>query len=136
MTLMAIENQTSLISVLFAGSHDLLRESLANLMLIQTDMKLVGNVTTNRNVVEQAAILQPDVILIDLSIAEMESLTPIEKIHQAYPDMHIIAMSGFPRKELVDKMLEAGVQRYIKRGDSAQSIVKAIRDVCRMAKEE
>ena len=133
---MAIENQTSLISVLFAGSHDLLRESLANLMSIQADMNLIGTALTNHEVVDQAAVLQPDVILIDLSIAEMESLNPIEKIHQAYPQMHIIAMSGFPRKELVDKMLEAGVQRYIKRGDSAQSIVNAIRDVCQMAKEE
>lgn len=133
---MVTDNQLSLITVLFVGSHDLLRESLANLMSIQTDMELAGTVFTKHEVIEQAAHIELDVILIDLSISEMESLTPVQQIHHAYPHIHIIAMSGFPRKALVDNMMKAGVERFIKRGDSAQSIVNAIRDVCQIEKEE
>jgi len=136
MKLMVTDNQLSLITVLLVGTHDLLRDSLANLVSIQADMELAGTVFTNHEVIERAAFLQPDVILIDLSISDMENLGPIQKIHQANPHIHIIAMSGFPRKALVDNMMKAGVERFIKRGDSSQSIVNAIRDVCQKEKEE
>ena len=125
-----MSHQAKPINVLIIGNHDLLHESLSNLMSMQRDITLTGTVVSNRETIEQVAYLQPDVILIDLSIAEVESLRPIQQIHQAYPHIHIIAMSGFPRRELIDRMMQAGVKRYIKRGDSALSIVKAIRDVC------
>lgn len=131
-----LTNQQASINVLFVGSHDRLRASLANLMSIQADMKLIGTVFSPHEAVDQVTKLNPDVILMDLSIAEMENLSPIRKVHRAYPNTHIIAMSGFPRKELVDNMMNAGVKRYIKRGDSAHAIVNAIRDVCRIAKED
>ncbi len=133
---MKTQNKSSLITVIFVGSHDHFRESLADLISIQTDMELVDTVSTHREITDQVSARQPDVILIDLSISEMESLLPIQKIQQASPCTHIIAMSGFPRKELIDNMMQSGVKRYIKRGDSALSIVDAIRDVCQMAKEE
>ncbi len=118
------------IRVLIVGNHDFLRESLSNLMSIQPDMELVGTVLSNRDAIEQAVHLKPDVALIDLSISEMESLTPIQHFHQAFPDIPIIATSGFPRRNLVENMIDAGVKRYIKRGDTAVSIVNAIREVC------
>jgi DNA-binding NarL/FixJ family response regulator len=123
-------NQQHPIRVLIVGNHDLLRESLSNLMSIQPDMELVGTVLTNRDAIEQAVHLKPDVALIDLSISEMESLIPIQHFHQAFPHIPIIATSGFPRRNLVENMINAGVKRFIKRGDAAISIVSAIREVC------
>ena len=133
---MKTQSKSSQITVIFVGSHDHFRESLADLISIQTDMALVDTLSTHQEIAAQVAERHPDVILIDLSISEMESLTPIQQIQQSSPQTHIIAMSGFPRKELIDNMMQAGVKRYIKRGDSALSIVDAIRDVCQMAKEE
>ncbi len=123
-------NQPHTIRVLIVGNHDLLRESLSNLMSIQPDMELVGTVLTNRDAIEHAVHLKPDVALIDLSILEMESLVPIQHFHRAFPHIPIIATSGFPRKELIKNMIDAGVKRYIKRGETALSIVNAIREVC------
>ena len=123
-------NQQHSIRVLIVGNHDLLRESLSNLMSIQPDMELVGTVLTNREAMEHAVHLKPDVALIDLSISEMESLIPIQHFHQIFPHTPIIATSGFPRRELIENMINAGVKRYIKRGETALSIVNAIREVC------
>lgn len=85
-------------------------------------MELIGTVGS-----VQQLPLQPDVILIDLSITEMESLTTIRQIQQTHPHTPIVAMSGFPTNEAIEQMIDAGVKRFIKRGEPASTIVDAVR---------
>lgn len=124
-----LSNKQERITVLVIGTHDLFRRSFENLISIQSDMELFGTVVSSEEAMDKESNLPPSVILIDLSITEMESLTPIQNIHKKFPQIPIIATSGFPTHELVEKMMKSGVKKYIKRGDSAHSIVDAIREL-------
>ena len=118
-----------LITVLIIGTHDLFHKSLEYLMSMESDIDLVGSRVTVEDLTEKSLEMNPDVILIDLTIAETESLAPIKTIHTAFPNTSLIAMSGFPTNEQVDTLIQNGVTKFIKRGDSAQGIVSAIREV-------
>ena len=126
---MSTEDQPST-TVLIVGNHDLLNKTLRDLMSLCPDIEIANGILTAKDAVSEISNIKPDLILIDLMIADMESLTPVKQIHQAHPNIPIITMSGFPTDHFVTRISRYGVKRNIKRGESAELIVKAIREVC------
>ncbi|MCH7734928.1 MAG: response regulator transcription factor, partial [Chloroflexi bacterium] len=81
---------TEKIHVLLADDHAVLRAGLKALLDLEPDMEVVGEAANGREAVEQAQKLRPDVIVMDISMPEMDGLTAAKAIHEMEIPSHIV----------------------------------------------
>jgi two-component system, NarL family, response regulator LiaR len=115
------------IRVLIVDDHDMLREGLTTFLRAFRDLQLVGEATTGIEAIRQCQLLQPEVVLMDLLMPEMDGITAIQKIHADYPAIKIIALSSSGEEELVKSALRAGAISYLLKNVSAERLFEAIR---------
>lgn len=115
------------IRVMLVDDHGMVRRGLAAFLSIQPDLTLVGEAANGREAITECERTQPDIILMDLVMPEMDGATAIQKIKERWPDIQIIALTSFPEKNLVQQALQAGAISYILKNVSAEDLAKAIR---------
>lgn len=119
------------IRVLIADDHAVVRQGLAALIGTEPGMTLVGEARDGIEAVEQARVLQPDLILMDLIMPRKDGLTAIREIREANSASRILVLTSFAEENQVLLALKAGAQGYLLKEASAQELLQAIRDVYR-----
>jgi NarL family two-component system response regulator LiaR len=115
------------IRVMLVDDHGMVRRGLAAFLSIQPDLSLVGEAANGQEAIEECQRIQPDVILMDLVMPEMDGATAIQIIKERWPNIQIIALTSFPEKDLVHRALQAGAISYLLKNVSAHELAKAIR---------
>ncbi|MGB9799009.1 MAG: response regulator [Thermanaerothrix sp.] len=115
------------IRVLIVDDHDMLREGLISFLKAYPEFELVGEASSGKEAIELCLHLEPDVVLMDLLMPEMDGITAIRHIHRAQPKIRLIALSSFGEEELIKGALEAGATSYLLKNVSAQELADAIR---------
>ena len=90
---------------------------------------VVGEAADGNEGIRQAAALQPDVVLLDLSMPECDGLEAIPRIAERSPGAQIVALSGFTADRMAAPVTAAGAQAYLEKGVELSEIVATIRDV-------
>ena len=121
--------QAETIRVLIADDHAVVREGLAAILALQSDMQLVGEATDGVQVVALAQTLQPDVILTDLVMPRQDGLAAIREIKAANPDARILVLTSFADDERVFPAIKAGALGYLLKDIPREQLLQAIRDV-------
>ena len=121
--------QAETIRVLIADDHAVVREGLAAILALQSDMELVGEATDGVQVVALAQALQPDVILTDLVMPRQDGLAAIREIKAANPDARILVLTSFADDERVFPAIKAGALGYLLKDIPREQLLQAIRDV-------
>ena len=121
--------QAETIRVLIADDHAVVREGLAAILALQSDMQLVGEATDGVQVVVLAQALQPDVILTDLVMPRQDGLAAIREIKAANPDARILVLTSFADDERVFPAIKAGALGYLLKDIPREQLLQAIRDV-------
>ncbi len=119
------------IRVLVADDHIIVREGLESLLDAFPDLELVGEAENGRVAIELAQALQPDVILMDLIMPEMNGIEAIKKIKQQNKQVQVLALTSFSNKTLVKDALEAGAIGYLLKNVPAVELAQAIRNAHR-----
>jgi len=117
------------IKILLAESHSILRAGLQSLIERQTDMKVVGQTENGRVAVDLAAELRPDVIVMDVTMPDMDGIEATRLIKAAHPAVSIIALSAFDKPGFVLGMVKAGASGYLLKDNIFKDLVRAIRAV-------
>ncbi len=120
-----------LIRVLVADDHFVVRQGLAALLAPRNGMEVVGEATNGREAVELAQTLQPDVILMDLTMPEMDGAEAIAHIKEQNPAARILVLTSFGEKEKVAASIRAGALGYLLKDSSPDDLFDAIRSVYR-----
>jgi two-component system, NarL family, response regulator LiaR len=115
------------IRVLIVDDHDMLREGLAAFLNGFPDLAMVGEASSGVEGIRLCKELQPQVVLMDLVMPEMDGVTAIKAIHEAQPEVKIIALSSFSEDKLVRSALLAGATSYLLKNVSAERLADAIR---------
>jgi len=115
------------IRVMVVDDHDMVRRGLATFLKVQADLELVGEAGGGEEAVRLCEQLQPDVILMDLVMPEVNGPTAIRAIRERWPQIQVIALTSFGEKELVQEALQAGAISYLLKNVSADDLAKAIR---------
>lgn len=115
------------IRVLIVDDHDMLREGLAAFLNGFPDLVMVGEASSGVEGIRLCQVLQPDVVLMDLVMPEMDGVTAIKTIHATLPNTKIIALSSFSEDKLVRSALQAGATSYLLKNVSADRLAEAIR---------
>jgi NarL family two-component system response regulator LiaR len=115
------------IRVILVDDHTMVRRGLATFLKVFDDLELVGEAATGEEAIQLCARLKPDVVLMDLSMPDMDGVTATRLIRQRFPTVQVLALTSFPEKELVQNALQAGVIGYLLKDVTANELAQAIR---------
>jgi len=116
------------IQVLLVDDHNVVRSGLATFLRAYEDLELVGEARNGLEALHLCRAKQPDVILMDLMMPEMDGIAATRAILADYPEIKIIAMTSFEEEELVQGVLSAGAMSYLLKNVTADELARAIRD--------
>jgi DNA-binding NarL/FixJ family response regulator len=117
------------IRILIADDHGVVAEGLKHLVEAESDMQVVALVEDGREAVQQSRDLQPDVVLMDLSMPELNGADATRAILQRDPKCRVIVLSMYSQREYVRRALKAGAAGYVVKRSAAKEVVEAIRAV-------
>jgi DNA-binding NarL/FixJ family response regulator len=117
------------IRILIADDHGIVAEGLKHLIEAQPDMEVVALVGDGREAVQQAREVQPDVVLMDLSMPELNGADATRAILERDPRCRVIVLSMYSQREYVRRALKAGAAGYVVKRSAAKEVVEAIRAV-------
>ena len=115
------------IRVMIVDDHTMVRRGLATFLKAYDDLELVGEAENGQFAIKLCNRIQPDVILMDMVMPDMNGAVATRKIREKFPKIQVIALTSFKEEELVKNALEAGAIGYLLKDVSADDLVKAIR---------
>jgi len=122
-------NAISTIRIVLADDHDILRQGLSLLLSIQRDMQIVGEARTGPEAVAAAEQLQPDVVVMDISMPEMDGLAACSLIRQKLPDVQVLMLTMYESEEYFLQALRMGAAGYIVKKAAPRELQAAVRTV-------
>src|SRR5215472_14289688 len=115
--------------VLLAEDHQMVREGLRALVNSQPDMKVIGEAGDGAAAVEQARELDPDVLVMDVSMPRMSGLEATEKVKKAAPKVKVLAVTRHTDTGFLRQLFKAGVDGYVVKQSASSELIRAIRTV-------
>ena len=122
---------TPSISVLVADDHVVVRQGIRALLATEPDIDVVGEAENGREAVAKVDRLQPDVILMDLVMPEMDGIEAIHHITARQPGARILVLTSFAADDKVFPAIKAGALGYLLKDSEPEELVGAIRQVYR-----
>jgi DNA-binding NarL/FixJ family response regulator len=116
-----------MIRILLADDHAVMRQGLAASLSQEPDIVIVGEAVDGKMAVERAKSLQPDVILMDISMPHLGGIEATREIHLQLPNVRVIALSMFEEDDFAHAMLEAGAVAYLSKSCSMEALTSTIR---------
>src|SRR5947209_2196924 len=120
---------TSTIRVLLADDHDILRQGLKLLLGLQPEMQVVGEARTGREAVELARVLAPDVVVLDISMADMDGLEACQQIRSQQPATQILMLTMHESEEYFLQALRMGAAGYLVKKAAPTELHMALRAI-------
>jgi DNA-binding NarL/FixJ family response regulator len=117
------------IRILIADDHGVVAEGLKHLIEAQPDMQVIATVGDGREAVRIARESQPDVVLMDLSMPELNGADATRAIVERDAKCRVIVLSMYAEREYVRRALKAGASGYVVKRSAAKEVVDAIRAV-------
>lgn len=116
-----------LIRVLIADDHAVVREGIRSVLGRDSGFEIVGEAVDGRRAVTLSRKLEPDVIVLDLSMPELSGFEAAEQIRRAAPKTRILVLSIHDREEYVTRSAEAGAHGYLRKDSSPVELRDAVR---------
>ena len=122
---------TSPFRILLADDHAVLRSGLRMLLSAEADMEVVGEAGDGRQGIEQARALQPDVILLDLTMPDLDGLAALPQLKEAVPQARVLILTMHEDEAYLRQALEAGAAGYVLKKAVDTELHSAVRAVIR-----
>ncbi len=115
------------IRILIVDDHNVVRSGLGAFLQVFDDFELVGEASNGREAVDKCTTLQPDVVLMDLVMPEMDGAQATKQIRERFPHIQVIVLTSFKEDDLVESAIEAGAIGYLLKNATADELADAIR---------
>lgn len=115
--------------VLIAENHTIVRDGLSSILSSEPDLEIVGEIEDGIQAVKSAAKLQPDLILMDLSMPRMNGLEATQEIRKTDPDIKILILTVHKDDEHILASLKAGANGYVLKEARRSELLSAMRYV-------
>ncbi len=117
--------------ILIADDHELVRKGLRTVLENQPGWTVCGEAVNGRQAVELATQLEPDVIVLDVSMPELNGLEATRQIRKSLPKAEVLILTMHESDQLVSEVLAAGAHGYILKADTSRLLVSAIESLSR-----
>lgn len=114
--------------VMIVDDHPLIRQGLGVFLKTQKDIVLVGEAASGEEAVRLCTSLQPDLVLMDIMMPNMDGITATQAILKVCPKTQIIALTSYYDQKLVKAAFEAGATGYLLKDISGKELIEAIRE--------
>jgi DNA-binding NarL/FixJ family response regulator len=118
------------VRILIADDHELVRRGVRTVLEGQAGWVVCGEASTGREAVAKALDLRPDIVILDISMPELNGLEATRQIRRAVP-AKVLILSVHESEQLVTEVLNAGAHGYVLKADAGRTLVEAIRTVVR-----
>jgi NarL family two-component system response regulator LiaR len=115
------------IRVLIVDDHTMVRRGLTTFLKVYDDLELAGEASSGQAAIQLCAQLQPDVVLMDMVMPDMDGATATRLIRKQYESIQVLALTSFKEETLVQGALQAGAIGYLLKDVSADELAQAIR---------
>ncbi|HYJ46062.1 MAG TPA: response regulator transcription factor [Pyrinomonadaceae bacterium] len=119
----------SKLRILLADDHTLIREGLKALINAQPDMEVIGEAGDGLAAYKVAKELQPDLVVMDVSMPEMNGSKSTERIKQEFPGVKVLALTVHEDKGYLRQLIQAGASGYVLKRAAAEDLIHAIRAI-------
>ncbi|HXY55571.1 MAG TPA: response regulator transcription factor [Nitrospirota bacterium] len=117
------------IKVLLADDHIMMRGGLRMVLEQNTELSVVGEAENGRETVRLAKKLEPDVIIMDIAMSDMNGIEATRRIRADHPNIKVIALSMHSDRHFVSEMLKAGAAAYLVKQCALEELIVAIKAV-------
>ena len=115
------------IRVLVVDDHPMVRRGLATFLKVFSDLEMAGEAADGKAAIQLCVDLQPDVVLMDMAMPDMDGATATRRIRSQSDTIQVIALTSFKEEILVQSALQAGAIGYLLKDVSADELAQAIR---------
>lgn len=121
--------QSNTLRLILADDHELMREGLKLLINRQPDMEVVGEADNGESAVALAQELQPDVVLMDVSMPELNGYKATMRLKRVCPEINVLALTRHTDEGYLHQLFEAGASGYVLKKSASAMLIEAIRAV-------
>lgn len=118
-----------MIRVLLADDHELMRKGLRELLSDHTFYEVCGEAANGREAVELVRRLDPDVVVMDITMPELNGLEATRQIRKHFPRTEVLVYTLHESEKLVRDVFAAGARGYILKSDAARNLITALEAV-------
>jgi DNA-binding NarL/FixJ family response regulator len=116
-----------MIRVAIVDDHDVVRSGLEQLLAAESDIEVVGTASNGREALTVIAESTPDVVLMDLSMPEVDGIEATRQVSAEHPSVHVVVLTSFADKRRILDALEAGAVGYLLKDAEPESVASAVR---------
>ena len=120
-----------MISVLVAEDHTVMRGGLVELLSVADDLEVVGTAVDGEEAIELAEELRPDVVLMDISMPDVDGIRATGSILEARSETRVVMLTAFSDRDRVVAALDAGAIGYLLKDSEPQEVLEAVRAAAR-----
>jgi len=117
------------LKILLADDHPIVREGLKTLILTQPDMEVIGEASDGQEACQQASLLQPDLVIMDISMPGLSGTQATERLCRECPDTKVLVLTIHEDKGYIRQLLAAGAAGYVLKRAAGEELIHAIRVV-------
>lgn len=117
------------IRVLIADDHEIVADGIKAIISKDEKIEVLGMVNNGRDVITTALAVQPDIIIMDVSMPELNGVDATREILKQLPDIRVIALSMYRESQFINGMIDAGARAYILKASAPKELISAIKMV-------
>ena len=115
--------------ILIADDHEVVREGMRALIEHEPGWQVCGTATNGQEAVEAAKKLKPDVVVLDMTMPELDGLEALRGIKHTLPNTEVVIFSAYHSEEVIEQLFDAGAKSYIQKSDGSRHLVAAIKSL-------
>ena len=119
----------SKIEVLLVDDHAIMRDGISALINLQDDIEIVGEASEGKEAIEKARELVPDVVIMDISMPEMDGLEATRRIKRRNPSVKVLVLTQHDNREYILSTIKSGSDGYLPKRALGSELVAAIRAI-------
>ena len=115
--------------ILIADDHEVVREGMRAMIEHEPGWEVCGIAINGREAVETAMKLKPEVVVLDMTMPELDGLEALRQIKRALPATEVLVFSAHHSEDVIEQLFDAGAKSYIQKSDAGRHLVAAIKSL-------
>src|SRR6185312_4938878 len=117
---------STIIKIAIADDHKIFRDGIKMALNPREDLKMIWEAEDGKDLMHKMAIKQPDLLLMDIRMPQIDGINAIEMLRKEYDDLKIIVLSMYDDQQMISKMMEMGANAYLTKTTDPDEIYEAI----------
>lgn len=119
----------SALRILIADDHEVVRDGMRALIEREPGWEVCGMATNGQEAVDSAKKLKPEIVVLDMTMPELDGLTALRQIKHALPNTEVVIFSAHHSEDVIEQLFDAGAKSYIQKSDAGRHLVTAIKSL-------